>query len=275
MYDVLEAVEFIPKPFDIGTSQWVLLKAENGITYQVKFNQLAIAHNTYEFIGNYIGHSIGVPVPKGIFLLVPEHLLSRCAQELGIEIDRSLIVENILFGIEWIYGQVIFDNVDSLLEELPNTMNYEEYPSIFPYDQYLRNQDRHIENHLIVKSAKKQHFYYSIDCDRIFGGYPLGYVLAEKDEFGCFSNPAYQPLYDSINDKLFEIVRRYALAIEKLSEEQLAKLDEYLADFYNVEAPIRSDIHLFLDDRKKCLYEKCMANQTCYENLHQLSIEGI
>jgi hypothetical protein len=39
MYEVIEAVEYVPKPNDIGTSKWVLIKAENGITYQIKFNE--------------------------------------------------------------------------------------------------------------------------------------------------------------------------------------------------------------------------------------------
>lgn len=275
MYDVLEAIEYVPKPFEMGTSQWVLLKAENGTIYQVKFNQEFLAHNTHEFIGNFIGSAINAPVPQGVFLQIPEYLLTKCSEELGYLIDMSLVVENIFFGIEWIYGQVKFEDTESLLEELPNTMNYEQYPSIFPFDQYLRNDDRHVDNHLIVKIGKKQHFYYSIDSDKIFGGYPLGNVLTEKDDFGCFANPAYQPLYDSIDDKLFKIILTYISAIERLSAEQLAKVDEYLADFYGIDESIRGSIQVFLKYRKDNIYEQCISNQHCYENLHQLSLMGV
>ncbi|MBS4068063.1 MAG: hypothetical protein KGZ62_05645 [Sulfurimonas sp.] len=274
MYEVIEAVEYVPKPNDIGTSKWVLIKAENGITYQIKFNEEAVNHNTYEFIGNFIGKSIEVPVSNGIFLQIPEFLLTKCEEDLNFTIDRSKVIANIFFGIEWIYGQVQFNDIELLLEELQNTMNYEEFPSIFPYDQYLRNYDRHIDNHLIIKTDKKQQFYYSIDSDKIFGGFPITDILVEKEVFDCFGNPAYKPLYDSINDKIFKIILIYSNKIEALKERELNMLDEYLSDFYGINLDVRNNIKEFLNFRKTNFSEQCISNQSCYENIHRPILIG-
>jgi len=274
MYEVIEAIEYVPKPNDIGTSKWVIIKADNGITYQVKFNEEAVAHNTYEFIGNFIGKSIKVPIPNGIFLQIPDFLLTKCEEDLNFTIDRSKVVSNIFFGIEWIYGQVQFNDTEMLLEEIKNTLNYEEFPSIFPYDQYLRNQDRHVDNHLIIKTDTKQQFYYSIDSDKIFGGFPITDILTEKEEFNCFGNPAYKPLYDSIDEEIFKIILTYSNKIEALEEEELNMLDEYLTDFYGINLDIRDNIKEFLNFRKTNFSEKCISNQSCYENIQRPILIG-
>lgn len=274
MYEVIEAVEYVPKLNDIGTSKWVLIKAKNSITYQIKFNEEAVVHNTYEFIGNFIGKSIEVPVPNGIFLQIPDFLLTKCEEDLNFTIDRSKVIANIFFGIEWIYGQVQFNDIELLLEELQNTMNYEEFPSIFPYDQYLRNYDRHIDNHLIIKTDKKQQFYYSIDSDKIFGCFPMADILNEKEVFDCFGNPAYKPLYDAIDDKIFKIILVYSNKIEALKEEELNMLDEYLSDFYGINLDIRNNIKEFLNFRKTNFSEQCISNQSCYENIHRPILIG-
>ncbi len=274
MYEIVQAVEYIAKPNNIGTSKWVLIKADNNITYQVKFNDVAVAHNTYEFIGNFIGKSIAVPIPNGVFLQIPDFLLSKCEEDLNFTIDRSQVVANIFFGIEWIYGQVQFYDTEILLEEIPNTINYEEFPSIFPYDQYLRNQDRHVENHLIIKTDTKQQFYYSIDSDKIFGGYPMTAILTEKEVFDCFGNPAYKPLYDSVAEEVFRIILLYSAKIQEISEDILSMLDEYLVDFYGINLPIVNNIREFLNFRKTNFSEKCISNQGCYENIHRPVLIG-
>ncbi|OHE06126.1 hypothetical protein, partial [Sulfurimonas sp. RIFOXYB12_FULL_35_9] len=153
-------------------------------------------------------------------------------------------------------------------------MNYEEFPSIFPYDQYLRNYDRHIDNHLIIKTDKKQQFYYSIDSDKIFGGFPITDILVEKEVFDCFGNPAYKPLYDSINDKIFKIILIYSNKIEALKERELNMLDEYLSDFYGINLDVRNNIKEFLNFRKTNFSEQCISNQSCYENIHRPILIG-
>lgn len=274
MYEVIEAVEYVPKKIEIGTSKWVLVKGENGITYQVKFNIEPMYNNTCEFIGNFIGKSIGVPVPNALFLQIPEHILSTCEKELDFSIDKDKVVENIFFGIEWVYGQVQFNDMTMFFEEVEKTTNYKEYPSIFPYDQYLRNYDRHIDNHLIIKSGKKQKLYYSIDSDRIFGGYGLDNVLIEKDDFECFKNPAYKPLYDSITEDIFTIIMTYSSKIETLEENEILQLDEYLSDFYGINSTIRDNIKEFLQFRRNDFSYKCIQNQKCYKNIQQEILIG-
>ena len=274
MYEVIEAVEYVPKKIEIGTSKWVLVKGNNDITYQVKFNMEYTYNNTCEFIGNFIGKSIGVPVPNAIFLQIPEHILRVCERELDIIIDRKKLIENIFFGIEWIYGQVQFNNMEMFFEEVEKTINYKEYPSIFPYDQYLRNYDRHIDNHLIIKNKDKQKFYYSIDSDRIFDGYSLENVLSAKNDFGCFENPAYKPLYDSITEEIFTIIMTYSSKIETLGEDKISLLDEYLLDFYGINSTIRDNINIFLKFRKLDFSYKCVQNQKCYKNVKQEILIG-
>jgi len=274
MYAINQAVEYVPRPNDIGTSQWVLIKADNGIVYQVKFNKGVVAHNSYEFIGNYIAQLINIPVPTGAFLLIPDFILHKCEEDLNFEIDRDKFVDNIFFGVEWIYGQVQFNDTHILLEEIENTVNYREFPSIFPYDQYLRNQDRHIDNHLIIKTDIKKHYYYAIDSDKIFGGFSMSHVLAEKDEFHCFENPAYTPLYKSINEKIFQLILLYADKIEAIDEKKLDILDEYLRDFYNIQLDLRENIKEFLGFRKTNFSQKCISNQRCYENIKRPILFG-
>ncbi len=151
MYKFIQAVEYVDKPKEIGTSKWALVKGQDGVVYQVKFNQTSLSSNINEFIGNCLGFLIGVPVPDGNFLMIPDNILEECINNLGFTIDMETVKNNLFFGIKWMYGQVNFSNTDLLLEELKNSSNYKEYPSIFPYDQYLRNADRHVDNHLIIK----------------------------------------------------------------------------------------------------------------------------
>lgn len=274
MYEVIQAIEYVPKKIKIGTSKWVLIKGDNGITYQIKFNIGNSYCNTFEFIGNFIGKSISVPVPNASFLQIPEYILKICEKELNIVIDRSKVIENIFFGIEWIYGQVQFNDLEIFFEEVEKTTNYKEYPSIFPYDQYLRNYDRHIDNHLIIKTEKKQKFYYSIDSDRIFGGYSIQDILTEKNNFECFKNPDYKLLYDKITEEVFTIIMSYSSKIETLTDDKISLLDEYLSDFYGIDSNIRDNIREFLQFRKIDFTYKCIENQKCYRNVKQEILIG-
>lgn len=267
--EIIQAIEYVEKPTELGTSQWILVKAEDDTVYQVKFNQSALSCNINEFLGNYIGISIGVPVPDGIFLMVPDNILEEASKKLAYSINMDTVKENIFFATKWIYGQVKFDNMKLLLNEIENTSNHKEYPSIFPYDQYLRNQDRHIDNHLIVKTNDKQKFYYSIDSDRIFAGYPLTEILLEKDNFECFENPIYKDLYDSITDELYVIIFSYSDLIEKLADEQFDLMIEYLESYYHIELSLRENIEEFMKYRKNDFSKKCLENQDCFKNIKQ------
>jgi len=65
-----------------------------------------------------------IPITSGAFLQIPDFLLTKYEEDLNFTIDRSKVVSNIFFGIEWIYGQVQFNDTEILLEEIKNTMNY-------------------------------------------------------------------------------------------------------------------------------------------------------
>ena len=54
MYNFIQAVEYVVKPQDMGTSKWTLVRGEDDVVYQVKFNQDALSSNINEFIGNYL-----------------------------------------------------------------------------------------------------------------------------------------------------------------------------------------------------------------------------
>lgn len=267
MYNFIQAVEYVAKPQDVGTSKWTLVRGEDDIVYQIKFNQDALSSNINEFIGNYLGFCIGVPVPNGNFLMIPDNILEECSNNLGFSIDMTSVKNNIFFGIKWIYGQVNFSNIELLLGEIKNSSNYKEYPSIFPYDQYLRNADRHIDNHLIIQQDDKQRFYYSIDSDRIFEGYPHDSIEIIMDNFDCFKNPAYKELYFSIEDTLFPIMIKYADKIDKLTNKQIDIIDEYLESCYECSLSVREKIKLFLKTRR-VIVSKCVDNQSCYNNVN-------
>jgi len=267
MYDFIQAVEYVAKPQDIGTSQWTLVRGEDGVVYQVKFNQNALSSNINEFIGNYLGNCIGVPVPEGNFLMIPENILEECSNNLGFKRDMKSVKNNLFFGIKWIYGQVNFSNIELLLEEIKNSSNYQEYPSIFPYDQYLRNTDRHSGNHLIIQLSSKQRFYYSIDCDRIFEGYPHDSIGLIMTHFDCFENPMYGDLYRSVDDELFAIMIGFAENIDKITNEQIDIIEEYLELCYECSPKVRGDIASYLKTRR-VLVSKCADNQRCYNNVN-------
>jgi len=42
MYNFIQAVEYVVKPQDMGTSKWTLVRGEDDVVYQVKFNQDAL-----------------------------------------------------------------------------------------------------------------------------------------------------------------------------------------------------------------------------------------
>ena len=82
-----------------------------------------------------------------------------------------------------------------------------------------------------------------------------------------FENPAYKELYFSIEDTLFPIMIKYADKIDKLTNEQIDIIDEYLESCYECSLSVREKIKSFLKTRR-VIVSKCVDNQTCYNNVN-------
>jgi len=280
MYNQLQAKRIIYiEPNQHDGRFFVKVLASDGKTYQVKFNAPGQKSNINEFISNYIGKIIKAPVLNGAFITFSQDMTDRLVEHLKLHFpttklpDMSCIKNNQLFGIEWQNSIIPLQTNTELEILLDKTNNSNQFYSLYSYDQYLKNFDRHIGNHIIIKDENKKPSYYSlIDGDRIFGS--LGWERLEifKDDFSCLKAIGatwHKYLYNLIDDKKYNHVLKYATNIDELKEEQIALMINILKHIYTIDKSDYDKIMNYLMSRKTGFYSVCINNATCFPNIKQ------
>lgn len=256
--------------------------AVNNKDYQVKFDTKHLKSNQNEFISNFIGQSMDAPILSGVFLNFTENQLKELIEYIKINFprhipDMSNIKSTIMFAIEWENTAIHAKNHDELKIILDKTKNKDSFYSLFSYDQYLKNFDRHLGNHLFNKDIDNQiNNYYLIDGDRIFMALHPSKLEDIKDNFDCLRNPALEYeedyhtfLYDFVTDETIYFILKYADNIEKISIERISYLIVLLENVYNLQKNDYDTIKEYLIYRKNKIFIEMMANSKCFPNVTQ------
>lgn len=258
-YDVVTAIDWLNDfQKEHGISDYAIIKANDGKQYQVKFN----FSNSREFIAHYIASLIGVPVPHAKIIHIGDYLFEDISV---ISSSLTPLPSKHYFAVEWYPNTVKWESYIEFFDELKNVDNFDAFLSIFSYDQYLRNYDRHAYNHIIVHEHSKRKFYNSIDADRIFAGYAINDILSEINEYNCHYPPRHgAALYDLIEDAHFTHILRYAATIGLIKNEEIADIVSICDQLYDFSPDERCKISRFLTERKANIYDACMRNTKCY-----------
>lgn len=244
-----------------GVSDYAIIKADDGKQYQVKFN----FSNPREFIAHYIASLIGVPVPRAKIVYISDYIFEEISEYLT---SLSPLPSKHYFAVEWYPNTVKWESYEEFFNELKTVENFDEFLSIFSYDQYLRNHDRHEYNHIIVRENTKRKVYNSIDADRIFNSYPMNDILLEINKYNChYPNFNGKILYGFIEDVHFDNILRYAAIIGRIKVEEIADIISICDQLYGFSNDEQFKITRFLSERKGNIHEACMRNTKCYANV--------
>ena len=261
-YTMVNAVDWL-RDFqkEHGMSDYALVSGDDGKTYQVKFN----SSNSKELIAHYIASSIGVPIPSAKIIFIKDDLFDDIHSKLPT-ISKS--PSDNYFAMEWQANTVKWATYDEFIDEMSYVENFDEFLSIFPFDQYLRNYDRHKDNHLIVKKDSKKKFYNTIDADRIMAGKSFLNILDELEKFDClyllYGSVCGSLLYDLVEDSDFTDIIKYSNSISIITKEDIRDLLDICEALYSISNVEKDNIDTFLIQRKDKIFDACLSNAKCY-----------
>lgn len=273
-YDIYNATidDIIPGVQEKGLYKFFLLvNAENGKKYQIKLNESNQRHNINEFIANYIGNCSDMPLLDGAFLYLSDIELNNLKAYLSknpqlTPVDLTIMKKNFFFGIEWKQHITPIDKEDELLTRVNETSNSQSFYSLYSFDQYLKNFDRHLGNHLVVQERNTKS-YHLIDFDRIFASTNWSNLSSPlKNDFVAFSATPYaQPyhhfLMGLVDDTSLMDVLNYTGKIAKIKAEDIKDMCNIITDVYNVSKLESTQIFDWLNDRKGELVLECYKNE--------------
>lgn len=247
---------------------YVIVTIDDGKQFQVKFNVANSRGNQKELISNFVGKEIEASVLDGAFLKFSQNQVDGIClklKQLGfIPPNLSCFSKKIFFGVEWFEEAKKLDCEEDLKEALDECKNKNEFFSVYPFDQYLRNYDRFYKNHLIVKrhGEDKPSHYAIIDGDRIFGSTSFDRIDEEKELFNCFHEPFHGTLYSLVNDSTYTHVYRFLAKITLVSTGKLFELMNKIYDDPKLE---HGKIKEVLEYRKDKIFDYC--DGSCFENV--------
>ena len=269
------------EPSENGRS-YIKIVANNDKHFQIKFDTNFLKSNQNEFISNYIGFIIDAPVFKGAFLDFSEQQLIELFKFIHERFpnhipDMSNIKGTIMFGIEWENNAIHARDHDELLEILKQTRNKESFYSLFSYDQYLKNLDRHLGNHLFNRDANGYiNNYFLIDGDRIFMARKLSNLNSLKNNFDCLRNTTLTQendyhtfLYSFVNDETIFLVIKYAVNIDNISLQKIDYMIEVMKQVYNLTKNDYDTMREYLIYRKENILFEMSGKSDCFPNLIQ------
>lgn len=257
----------------------IVFMCNDGKSYQVKFNTMSSKGNQKELITHFIGMQMRAPVLSGKLVQIPKVILEKTIalissrEEGGIienQPDQAFYTTGTLFGIEWISISKNAESENDVKELYDVCKNKKSFFAIYPFDQYLRNYDRHYANHLFFKvegDKKPTHLYAAIDGDRIFGCTSWKMLNAERHRYDCFSETFHKDLYSIVDNKTIDEVKKYTVHIEQISNEALFELFEILNQLYVDTQDEHAKIHEILVDRKSKILAKC--DGSCFQNVRK------
>jgi len=250
-----------------------IAKDKNNISYIFKPSWVNHYHNVNEYISHHIGSLINAPLLTGCFLeITPDNM------QKWDEIIKSFHTDAILptfippynkavfFAVEFKQDKFHAKNTTHLMNELGKASNKISYYSQFSLDQYLKNPDRHLKNHIFYKESHKLMFYL-IDFDRIFNAYTDWSNLDSCiTNFNCFNDENYnKDLYKTVSNNHIRTVRDYAARIEKIRDSDIEDIIQTISIIYGINKFELDKISTWLSTRKDKIFDSCLINEPCYE----------
>lgn len=264
---------------------FVKVLSEDGNIYQIKFNWtdpktgIRIFENTNEFITYYLAKELDFPILNGAFIKFKPELLQKLYNILISHnlypIQLNNIKNNILFGIEWKSHSTPLKYQFEINEMLKDISNKKDFFSIYPFDQYLKNYDRHEGNHLIIKDDNRKAKYYTmIDGDKIFMNKDYQTISEIRKEFECLMIDNkncnwHQFLYSIVDDDAYNEILDHTSKIDRLEKETFKKLNFLLDHYYYLSKLDLAIIYKYLRSRKAEIFLACLRNSSCFPNLSQ------
>jgi len=247
-------------------------KDEEQITYIFKPSWVGHYHNVNEYIAHHIGSLIGAPILDGVFLEISPDNMQKWDKIIK-SFHPSAILPTfippynraIFFAVEFKQDKFHAASVAELSNELKKTSNKEEYYAQFSLDQYLKNPDRHLGNHIFYQEPHKLMFYL-IDFDRLFRGHTDWSTLdVDIKNFSCFKDKNYNmDLYPTVCNTFIRQVHDYAAKIEKISDEDLEDILKTTSIIYGIDKINLGKLSQWLYTRRDEIYNACLINEPCY-----------
>ena len=267
------------EPNPLNNKYAIIVEAENGKYYQVKFCQAGgHKNNINEFIGHYISKLIEAPVLDGIFLKITDSELEKLKLKMSQysafkPIDTGISKDNFFFGIEWIKDINEIKSPKELTAKLKTTSNRDSFYSIYPIDQITKNYDRHLGNHLISKQGKKV-LYNMIDFDRIFNGTSWINTTFLDDDFNCMKVPSspsqfneLEFLYGLVNNTNYDLVADFSAKLSNISDADIEDMCSQIDIIYRVSKSELDTIRKWFLKRKERIHNECLNNTDCFINV--------
>lgn len=262
---------------------FLVIEADDNKTYQIKFNAYKQKSNINEFISNFIGKKINAPVLDGGFFVFTEEQINSIFIKLQNTYpenppfpDMSNIKNYTFFGIEWQNSLITLQTNNELEILLEKVGNKKDFFSLYAYDQYLKNYDRHIGNHLILKDGKnKPSQYCLIDGDRIFGSLDWSGITELLNNFSCMEALGadwHKYLYSLVTEESYIFVLEFSFEIDSIKEEDIQLMKNLLSYIYTIDKIEYDKIAHYLTFRKKDFYQVCLKNATCFPKIEQTRI---
>lgn len=274
-YEILEATLRRIEPNVPNGKFSVIAESADGRYFQIKFCEVGGRHNINEFIAHYVGKEIGAPMIDGAFLELSDQELAKVIGFLkahsGIfrDLDLSISKDHLFFGVQWEKDTVDIKEESELMTKVSKTTNKNTFYSLYPFDQFMKNYDRHLGNHLIVKYANTM-YYRLIDFDRLFGQTDWRAIPLLINDFGCLNLKDYHRfLYSIVKNDGHDHVLRYSYNISMLHSDAVADIIQTISHVYTVSQNELDMIHAWLSGRSRLMYDKCLENNDCFVNVKQ------
>lgn len=254
-----------------------LAKASDGKIYHIKPSWQGHFNNINEYIAHHIGSLIGAPILHGSFIKINKKNMERW-RDIVNSFHPNLMFPTFLppcddavfFGVEYRRYASPASSVRELSFILKKANNKEGFFSQYAYDQYLRNPDRHLGNHLLLKDSHTILFYL-IDFDRIFNGITdWSSVKTDYPHFDCYNIPGYNAdLYQLVDNHSIKSVHNYAAKISNINDADINDICDTIVSAFNIKKDDLAIISQWLQYRREKIYDKCLENETCFTKVTQ------
>jgi len=257
---------------------FILVNGSDGVKYQVKLNEVKQRHNVNEFISHYIGSCSDIPLVSGAFLELDILELKKIQEAIDSmpknfykQVDFSLNKENLFFGVEWKQHINKIDDERELISRVGETSNKTSLFSLYTFDQFTKNYDRHLGNHLVVKEGRSKK-YYLIDFDRIFAS--TNWFNLPTD-YKCFvpfvAHPSVQPYHSFlmyiVSDATLKFVHSYAGKLQSIKTESIKDMCDIISLLYNITSIEILNIFRWFEYRRQEIVMECQVNEKYFPRI--------
>jgi len=226
---------------------------------------------------------MGAPMLNGAFLYLEEGELLRVKNAIKSQgnslrnVDIWDMTDGMFFGIEWEQNPTKITTEDELLDRLSETSNAREFFSLYSMDQYLKNYDRHIGNHIVVQRGNSTK-YHLIDHDRLFGSTNWGDIPTYINNLDpLIIDPGMGSDYHGfllwiINDKSVHDVHYYAGRIASIPDDDIKDMCDTILQVYGLSNSEIDLVKQWSIHRKAHIVMKCFEHEAMLPNVKKKGI---